>query len=106
MHQIAIPPPDPAEVEADRAAARGDVAEARRLLERATAVVPGRVDSWMKLAAMCRAAGDPRAALAAVRGALGIDPLAFVPLLMKAQLLDARADATAVADHVRRRPCA
>ena len=77
------------ETEADRAVAGGDVAEARRLLEALTADAPDRAETWLKLAAMCRAQGDIDAALAAVAGALRIDPLAFLPLLMKASLLDA-----------------
>ena len=77
------------ETDADRAAARGDVAEARRLLEVLTAEAPGRAEAWLKLAAMCRSQGDIDAALAAVAGALRTDPLSFLPLLMKASLLDA-----------------
>lgn len=77
------------ETAADRAVARGDVAEARRLLEDLSIVAPDRVDTWLKLAAMCRAQGDVDAAMAAVTGALRVDPLAFLPLLMKASLLDA-----------------
>lgn len=83
------------EAEADRAAAGGDRRAARRLLEQLTAAEPDRFDAWLKLAAMCRADGDLEAALAAVSGALRIDPLGFVPLLLKANLLEAagRADA-------------
>jgi len=77
------------EAEADRAAARGDAVTARRILEEVTAASPDRVDPWLKLAAMCRSQGDPEAALSAVAGALRIDPLAFLPLLLKASLLDA-----------------
>lgn len=76
------------EAEADRAAGRGDPASARALLERAVAADPGRSETWLKLAAMCRAQGDPAAALAAVSGALKLDPLGFVPLLLKANLLE------------------
>jgi hypothetical protein len=76
------------EGEADQAAARGDVAAARRLLEEVTAADPGRVDPWLKLSAMCRSAGDLDGALAAVSGALRADPLAFLPLLVKANLLE------------------
>ena len=84
-------PPDVAalEAEADRAAARGDRAGARALLEQVTAASPGRAEPWMKLAAMCRANGDVAAALDAVSGALRIEPLGFMPLLLKASLLDA-----------------
>ena len=82
------------EAEADRAAASGDRATARRLLEQVTAAEPARFDPWLKLAAMCRADGDLDGALAAVSGALRVDPLGFVPLLLKANLLEAagRAD--------------
>ncbi|HVQ07747.1 MAG TPA: aspartyl/asparaginyl beta-hydroxylase domain-containing protein [Allosphingosinicella sp.] len=76
------------EAEADRAAGRGDSTGARSLLERATAADPGRGESWLKLAAMCRAQGDLMAALAAVSGALRVDPLGFMPLLLKASLLE------------------
>jgi hypothetical protein len=77
------------EAEADRAASRGDKAGARRMLEEVTAASPERLESWLKLAAMCRAQGDVDAALAAVSGALRIEPLGFLPLLLKASLLDA-----------------
>ena len=77
------------EAEADRAAARGDAAGARRLLEQVTAAAPARPEPWLKLAAMCRAGGEIEAALAAVDGALSIDPLGFLPLLLKASLLEA-----------------
>src|SRR6476661_1828772 len=37
---------------------------------------------------MCRAEGDLEAALEAVSGALRVEPLGFVPLLLKANLLE------------------
>jgi hypothetical protein len=76
------------EAQADRAAQSGDVGAARRLLEQAVALEPSRAETWMKLAAMCRAAQDLAGALEAVSGALRINPLDFVPLLLKASLLD------------------
>ncbi|HMG46706.1 MAG TPA: aspartyl/asparaginyl beta-hydroxylase domain-containing protein [Allosphingosinicella sp.] len=79
---------DRLEAEADRAARGGDAAAARRLLEQATALAPDRGETWLKLAAMCRATSDLDGALAAVSGALKVDPLDFVPLLLKANLLD------------------
>jgi hypothetical protein len=79
---------DTLEAEADRAARGGDTAGARALLEQATRLDPGRGEAWLKLAAMCRATSDLDGALAAVTGALRIDPLNFVPLLLKANLLD------------------
>ncbi|WP_395614149.1 aspartyl/asparaginyl beta-hydroxylase domain-containing protein [Allosphingosinicella sp.] len=76
------------EAAADRAAASGDRAGARTLLVRATRADPDRAETWVKLAAMCRAEGDIEAALDAVSGALKIDPLGFLPLLLKASLLE------------------
>jgi hypothetical protein len=76
------------EAAADRAAAGGDRAGARALLARAAAAGPDRAETWLKLAAMCRAEGDLPAALEAVSGALRVDPLGFVPLLLKANLLE------------------
>lgn len=76
------------EARADRAAATGDVASARGLLEQATALDPGRGETWLKLSAMCRAQGDLVAALAALSEALKLDSLAFLPLLLKANLLE------------------
>jgi len=77
------------EAEADQAAGRGDAGAARRLLEQAVAIDANRSEAWLKLAAMCRAASDLQAALAAVSGALRVEPLGFVPLMVKASLLDA-----------------
>jgi len=76
------------EAEADRAAARGDADTARKRLEQATLADPDRSELWLKLTAMCRAQGDLPAALAAVSGALRIEPLGFMPLLLKASLLE------------------
>jgi hypothetical protein len=78
--------------EADAAAAAGDIAQARRLLTQAAADAPDRMDVWMKLAAMCRAAGDVRAALRAVHGALAVQPLDFMALLLKASLQERLGD--------------
>ncbi|TXC64928.1 aspartyl/asparaginyl beta-hydroxylase domain-containing protein [Sphingosinicella ginsenosidimutans] len=81
---------DPAalEAEADRAAARGDLAAARALLERTVALDRSRADSWLKLSAICRGLGDLQAALVGVSGALAVEPLGFVPLLLKANILE------------------
>jgi hypothetical protein len=76
------------EAEADARASRGDLAGARELLRRAVAAGPGRVELWLKLAGICRGAGDLPAALNAVAGALRIEPLGVLPLLLKASLLD------------------
>jgi hypothetical protein len=83
--------PNPAvelEAEADRAAGRGDTRSACTLLEQAAGHDPDRSELWLKLAAMRRAQGDLPAALDAVSGALRLEPLGFVPLLLKASLLD------------------
>ena len=74
--------------QADRAAARGAFADARRLLGSAIEAGPDDVDLWLRLAAMCRATGDGKAALAAVEGALAVAPLHFVAMLMRANLLE------------------
>lgn len=76
------------EAEADARAARGDLAGARQLLEQAAALGSGRVELWLKLAGLCRGVGDLPAALNAVSGALRIEPLGFLPLLLKASLLE------------------
>jgi hypothetical protein len=86
------------EAQADRAAAAGDAATARRLLERVTTLDPSRGEAWLKLSAMCRALGDVPAALAAVSGALRLDPLAFLPLLLKASLLEQSGESEAAGE--------
>lgn len=73
---------------ADAAAARGRSAEARRLLRSAIDRGDADADLWLKLAAMCRADGDTRAALEATSGALAVEPLHFVALLLHANLLE------------------
>lgn len=86
---------DPRLAEADRAAAAGDVARARGVLEQALADDGGRADLWIKLAAMRRAGGDAAAALDAVHRALAIAPLNFMALLMRASLLERLGDSGA-----------
>src|SRR5688572_23012144 len=81
--------PEPSEAAAERAAARGHAADAPRLLETVTERDPSRAGTWLKLAAMCRSQGNIDAALGAVAGALRVDPLVFLPLVLKAGLLDA-----------------
>jgi hypothetical protein len=81
--------PPSLEDQADLAATRGDASAARRLLEEVVAAEPERLEPWLKLAAMCRMQSDIAGALAAVSGALRVDALAFLPLLMRARLLQA-----------------
>ena len=80
------------EAQADAAAARGDYAAARRALEAVAAAGDATGATWTKLAAMRRATGDIPAALAAADAALAIEPLDFVALLLRADLLDAMGD--------------
>ena len=80
---------------ADRAAASGDLAQAQKLLKQAAAGAPDDVQLLLKLAAVSKAAGQPRAALAAVHQALTQSPLDFVALVLRASLLDALGDAEA-----------
>ncbi|MCW3846272.1 aspartyl/asparaginyl beta-hydroxylase domain-containing protein [Sphingomonas sp. LB-2] len=83
------------QAEADRAAAAGDVARARALLEQATGEAPDSAELWIKLAAMRRAGGDAAGALGAVHQALAAQPLDFMALLMRASLLERLGDAGA-----------
>ena len=76
------------EAQADRAAGHGGLVEARRLLGAATRAEPGRIEPWLKLAAICRGLGDLPGALSAVEGALTAEPLGYVPLLLKANILE------------------
>jgi hypothetical protein len=74
--------------DADRAAARGDLAGARRLLEEAAKSAAPDIDLLLKLGAICRASGDLDGALAATDKALQVDPLHFVALMLRASLLE------------------
>lgn len=77
--------------EADCAAAAGDLARARDLLQRA-AESGDSEGAWIRLAGVERAAGRPRFALEAVNRALALAPLDFTGLLMRASLLDRMGD--------------
>ena len=72
---------------ADQAAGAGDVHKARVYLTQLAAIAPS-LDTWLKLGAMCRAAGDLVAALSAVEQALALSPLDFMALLSRASLLE------------------
>ncbi|HEX8621345.1 MAG TPA: aspartyl/asparaginyl beta-hydroxylase domain-containing protein [Allosphingosinicella sp.] len=80
------------EAQADAAAGAGRLADARGLLERAVRETPRRVETWLKLSAMCRATGDLDSALTAVSRALALDPLDLSALLMRAMLLEKTGD--------------
>lgn len=73
---------------ADRMAAAGDLRGARQALDQLSRLAPQGIENWMRLSAVCRRLGDAAAALDAISGALRVDPLAFLPLLLKADLLD------------------
>ncbi|HEY0626423.1 MAG TPA: aspartyl/asparaginyl beta-hydroxylase domain-containing protein [Allosphingosinicella sp.] len=77
---------------ADRALAQQNLMQARELLDRAAAAAPNDLAIRLKLAGICRALGQPRAALDAVHSALAISPLDFTALLMRASLLERMAD--------------
>lgn len=87
-------PMDQREQEADRAAAARDFAGAERILAALVADTPDRGVAWFKLASVRRVLGDNRGALEAVSGALRVDPLAFMPLLLKATLLESLGEET------------
>lgn len=83
---------DAIEQDADRAAGRGDPSAARQMLERIVATAPDRIDTWLKLAAVRRAGGNMQGAMAAVSGALRVDPLHFMALLSRARLFEMGGD--------------
>jgi aspartyl/asparaginyl beta-hydroxylase (cupin superfamily) len=83
------------EQQADRAAAAGQFAAARSLLEQAVETESASIDLWMKLSAMRKASGDLDGALAAIHRALAISPLDFSALLSRAVILDQRGDVEA-----------
>ena len=83
------------EEQADRAAAAGQFAAARSLLEQAVEAQGATLDQWMKLSAMRKASGDPAGALAAIDRALAISPLDLSALLSRAVILDALGDSAA-----------
>jgi len=76
---------------ADRAAARGDAAEAAELLRQAVEIT-GSPALWVKLAAMRRASGDLAGALAAAEHALTLAPYDLSALLTRAFLLEKSGD--------------
>ncbi len=80
------------ERQADEAAASGNFAAARALLQAATEAAPGNLSLWIKLAAMARGMRDTPAALAALDTALALDPLDFTALLMRATVLNDQGD--------------
>ena len=81
--------------QADRAAASGDLALAQQLLTDAAAAPGADARLFLKLAAVSKAGGHPRAALTAVEQALAQEPLDFVALVLRATLLDALGEAEA-----------
>ena len=81
-------PRDPAEDDADRAAARGDFVTAQAILSQIVAASPERVDVWLKLGATRRAGGDVPGALAAIDRALAVEPLHLTALLSRARMLE------------------
>jgi aspartyl/asparaginyl beta-hydroxylase (cupin superfamily) len=84
------------EHEADRAAAAGDFARARTLLEEAARSSGSDPALWMKLSALRRAGGDLRGALHAIEQSLSIRPLHFAYLLQRAIILEQLGDPAAV----------
>ena len=83
------------EEQADRAAAAGDFATARSMLEEAVRASGDSAGLWIKLAAVRNAGGDLHGALAAVERSLAVAPLDFSALLYRATLLDKLGDPTA-----------
>jgi aspartyl/asparaginyl beta-hydroxylase (cupin superfamily) len=77
---------------ADRAAAVGEIAVARALLEQAIQVDETSFSLWLKLSAMRKVAGDCPGALVAIDRALALSPLDFPALLSRAVILDQLGD--------------
>lgn len=73
---------------ADRASVAGNLEQASALLEIATQHDCADVETWLKFAAIRRGLKDERGALDAVEGALRIDPLNFIALLLHATVLE------------------
>jgi aspartyl/asparaginyl beta-hydroxylase (cupin superfamily) len=82
-------------LEADRAAATGDIGRAIALLKQAAEQGQDDPALWLKLAALQRMSRKPRAALDAVHRALALTPLDFTALLMRASLLQRLGDPAA-----------
>jgi hypothetical protein len=80
------------EERADRAAASGDLATARRLLEQEAQSSPSDPSLWLKLSAVRRAGGDIPGARDAVERSLAIRPRDFAALLHRAMLLEQLGD--------------
>ena len=78
--------------EADRALATGNLQRAVDLLSEATETGQPDPAIWLKLAALQRGTGNPRAALESVHRALEIVPLDFTALLLRANLLQRLGD--------------
>src|SRR3954447_19583203 len=57
------------EEQADRAAASGNYAAAKAILQQVTGAGAGRLDLWIKLSAMSKASGDLQGSLAAINRA-------------------------------------
>lgn len=78
--------------EADRALAGRDFGRAATLFEEAARNGGEDVSVFLRLAGAYRAGGHPRAALDAVHRALGVSPLDFTALMLRASLLDRLGD--------------
>jgi aspartyl/asparaginyl beta-hydroxylase (cupin superfamily) len=87
--------PGTLEEQADRAAAAGQYASARSLLEQALSETAGSFVLWTKLSAMRKSSGDLSGALEAVDRALALSPLDFSALLSRAIILDGLQDSDA-----------
>lgn len=75
------------EQQADAEAGRGNLAQARVLLERLVGEAPNAA-RWIKLGSICAATGDLKVALAAVEKGLSYAPFDFMGLLSRASLLE------------------
>jgi aspartyl/asparaginyl beta-hydroxylase (cupin superfamily) len=81
------------EQEADRAAAAGNLAAARAVLEELVRSRTSEPQLWLKLSALRKGTGDVAGALEAIERSLALNPTEFAALLQRALLLEQLGDA-------------
>lgn len=84
---------DSRERDADGCVERGDIKAATQILVEIVQQDADRIETWLKIAALRRAAGNLQGAIAAATDALRSDPLHLVALLSRARLIEASGDA-------------
>ncbi len=75
-------------IEAEKAVGSGDLEAGIRFLQQAAERREDDSEIWLRIAALYRGVGRPREALDSVHRALGLAPLDFTALMLRASLLD------------------